>query len=68
MISTLDFLYVVLALGLISVFVPLSMILWRTYKMMDHVDKIIALVEKTTTFVSNAPSMVMEKFLSHFGK
>ena len=67
MISTLDFVYMVLGLGLIPVFVLLSMVLWRVYKMMDHVDNILTFAEQTTEVLSNlnrVPKMLATKFMS----
>ncbi len=59
MISTLDFLFIVLGLGLIPVFVLLCMVLYRVYKMLDHIDRIVAFTEKTTEFVSNLDRVPM---------
>ena len=67
MISTLDFVYMVLGLGLIPVFVLLSMVLWRVYKMMDHVDNILTFAEQTTEVLSNlnrVPKMLATKIMS----
>ena len=67
MISTLDFVYMVLGLGLIPVFVLLSMVLWREYKMMDHVDNILTFAEQTTEVLSNldrVPKMLATKIMS----
>lgn len=71
MISTLDFVYIVLGVGLIPFFTLLCMVLWRVYKMMDNVHNIIRFTEKTTHFVSNldkVPNMLFNSIVSKFGK
>jgi hypothetical protein len=39
--SSQDILFIVLAVSTIFVAVPLSMILWRVYKMLDRVEKLL---------------------------
>jgi len=71
MISTLDFVYIVLGVGLIPFFTLLCMVLWRVYKMMDHIDNIITFTERTTEFVSNldrVPGMLASKVMAKVNK
>lgn len=66
-IDVLSFLYLVIALGLIPIFVILSMILWRLYKNMDRIDNILRLTEQLISFTKNIdqlPTIVANKFLS----
>lgn len=66
-IDALTFLYLVLAFGLIPVFVILSMILWRLYKNMDRIDRILELVEQIVEFsrhINEVPAIIANKFLS----
>lgn len=65
-IDALTFLYLVLAFGLIPVFVILSMILWRLYRNMDRIDRILHLVEQIAEFTRHAdqiPTIIANKFL-----
>jgi hypothetical protein len=67
MISTLDFVYVVLGVGLIPFFTLLCMILWRVYKMMDHVDNVMTFVERVINYLNHldkVPGMVASKIMS----
>lgn len=69
MIDALTFLYLVLAFGLIPVFVILSMILWRLYKSLDRIDALLHLTEQILYFVKNineVPAMIANKILSGF--
>lgn len=66
-IDALTFLYLVLAFGLIPVFIILSMILWRLYKNMDRIDRILELVEQIVEFsrhINEVPAIIANKFLS----
>lgn len=66
-IDVLSFLYLVIAFGLIPIFVILSMILWRLYKNMDRIDNILRLTEQLISFTKNIdqlPTIVANKFLS----
>lgn len=67
MIDALTFLYLVLAFGLIPVFVILTMILWRIYKNMDRIDKILLFTEQIMEFTRNVdkvPSIIANKFIA----
>lgn len=69
MIDALTFLYLVLAFGLIPVFVILSMILWRLYKSLDRIDALLVLTEQILYFVKNineVPTIIANKILSGF--
>lgn len=66
-ISTLDFVYMVLGIGLIPFFILLCMVLWRVYKMMDNVHNVIRFVERITHFVGSLdkyPTALMNLILS----
>lgn len=66
-ISTLDFLYIVLAVGLIPLFTILCMILWRVYKMMDRVEAVLGATEQAIHFAKNidrVPAIVANKIIS----
>lgn len=66
-IDVLSFLYLVIALGLIPIFVLLSMILWRLYKNMDRIDNILRLTEQMIEFtrhIDQLPAIVANKFMS----
>jgi hypothetical protein len=45
-ITPLELLYIALTIATISLTIPLSMILWRTYRMMDRVEDILAFVDR----------------------
>jgi hypothetical protein len=40
-----DILFIVLAVSTIFLALPLSLILWRVYKMLDRVDKILSYID-----------------------
>lgn len=68
-IDVLTFLYLVIALGLIPVFILLSMILWRVYKMMDRVEALLGTTEQVIQFAKNidrVPALVANKIISGF--
>lgn len=69
MIKALDFLYLVLAFGLIPVFVILAMILWRVYKMMDRIELLLGMTEQVIGFAKNidrVPGMIATKIVNGF--
>lgn len=64
--NPLDILYIVLAVCLIFVSVPLTMILWRTYKMMDRVEHILAFAERMVWYakeLESIPMKIVERFM-----
>lgn len=69
MIDALTFLYLVLAFGLIPVFIFLAMILWRIYKMMDRVELLLGTTEQVIGFAKNidrVPGMIATKIVNGF--
>ena len=64
--NSLDILYIVLSVCLIFLCVPLTMILWRTYKMMDRVETILAFIERMVGYakeLESIPMKIVEKFM-----
>lgn len=57
-----DILYIVLAVCAIFISVPLMLVLWRTYKMMDRVDKLLSYADHVRELALQFESMPM-KFL-----
>lgn len=71
MISIIDFLYIVLAVGLIPTFTILCMILWRIFKMLDRIEYLLWTAEKAVNFARNldrVPNMIISKIMSKFDK
>lgn len=69
MISILDFLYIVIAVGLIPTFTLLCLILWRIYKNMDRFDRIMTATEQVIDFTKNinqVPALIANKVISGF--
>lgn len=66
MFNALDILYMVLAIILLPIGTLLSMILYRTYKMMDRVERILAFADRIvgyTAELERVPMMIIEKFM-----
>ena len=64
--NSLDILYIVLSVCLIFLCVPFTMILWRTYKMMDRVETILAFTERMVGYakeLESIPMKIVEKFM-----
>ncbi len=65
-INPLDFLFLVLAFVTLPIGILLSMILWRMYRMLDRVERLLDFGLKITNIISNVdkiPMMILEKFL-----
>lgn len=45
-ITPLELLYIALTIMTISLTIPLTMILWRTYQMMDRVEDILNFIDR----------------------
>ena len=58
--QSLDILYIVLSVCLIFISLPLTMILWRTYKMMDRVESILGFTERLVGYVKEIESIPMK--------
>lgn len=66
MFNTLDILYMVLAIILLPIGTLISMILYRTYKMMDRVERILGFADRIvgyTAELEKIPLMIIEKFM-----
>ena len=66
MFNALDILYMVLAIILLPIGTLLSMILWRTYKMMDRVERILGFADRIVAYTAELekiPLMIIEKFM-----
>jgi hypothetical protein len=67
MISTLDFLYIVLGIILLPIGTLLSMILWRVYTMMDRAERILNFVDRLVDYgkeIEKIPMAIMDKFMN----
>jgi hypothetical protein len=65
-ITPLELLYIALTIATISLTIPLSMILWRTYRMMDRVEDILAFVDRIVGYgkeVEKIPMAIIEKIM-----
>jgi len=65
MINTLDLLYIVLSVILLPIGTLISMILWRVYKMMDRVERILNFVDRIVEYgkeIEKIPMAIIEKF------
>ena len=65
-ITPLELLYIALTIATISVTIPLSMILWRTYQMMDRVDDILAFIDRIVGYgkeIEKIPMAIIEKIM-----
>lgn len=66
MFNALDVLYMVLAIILLPIGTLISMILWRVYKMMDRVERILNFADRVIGYTSELekiPMMIIEKFM-----
>jgi hypothetical protein len=65
-ISPLDLLLLILAILAIPIGVLFSMILWRVYRMLDRVEKLLDMGMKIVDLIQNIdkiPMMILNKFL-----
>ena len=66
LMQSLDILYIVLSVCLIFISLPLTMILWRTYKMMDRVESILGFMERLVGYakeIESIPMKVVERMM-----
>ncbi|MBP9779342.1 hypothetical protein KBD33_01825 [Candidatus Gracilibacteria bacterium] len=66
MISTLDFLYIVLAVMLFPIGTLVSMILWRIYKMMDRMERILDFIDRLVEYgkeIEKIPLAIIDKII-----
>lgn len=69
--NPIDFVLIVLWLGLIPVFLLVSMILYRIYRILERVDTTLTLVEQIVRAVHDVrriPFTIFERLLSYFTK
>ncbi|MBS9784468.1 hypothetical protein KGV55_03905 [Candidatus Gracilibacteria bacterium] len=65
MISTLNLLYVVLAVAIVPIATLLCMVLWRVFKILGTVENISAMIDRGIMFISNmdnVPMKIIKKF------
>jgi len=65
-ITPLDALYITLTLMVVALTIPLTMILWRVYQMMDRVESILNFVDKIVGYgkeIEKIPMAIVEKFM-----
>jgi uncharacterized protein YoxC len=66
MFNSLEILYMVIAIILLPIGTFLSMILWRVYKMMDRIERIMSFVDRLVTYskdLEKIPLAIIEKFM-----
>ena len=64
--TSLDILYMALTLLIVSVTIPLSMILWRVFFMMDRVQRILRFVDHIVNYGEEVEKKIIgmiEKFI-----
>jgi len=64
--TSLDIFLIVASVCLIFVCVPLSLVLWRTHKMMDRVEVILAFAERMVGYakeLESIPMKIVERFI-----
>lgn len=62
----LDILYIVISVCLVFICVPLSMILWRVFKMMDRVEYILVFAERMVGYakeLESIPVRILERLM-----
>lgn len=65
-INPLDLLFLILAIMTVPIGIMLTMILWRVYRMLDRVEKLLDAGLKIVNLLQNIdkiPMMLLEKFL-----
>ncbi len=65
--TSLDILHIVLSVCLVFLSVPLTMILWRMYKMLDRVEVILAFAERMVGYAKELEVIPM-KIIGRFTK
>ncbi|MBC7504064.1 hypothetical protein H7169_03760 [Candidatus Gracilibacteria bacterium] len=66
MFNSLDILYIVLAIILLPIGTLISMILYRIYKMMDRIERILGFADRVVGYTAEfekIPMMILNKFL-----
>jgi hypothetical protein len=66
-ITPLELLYIALTIMTISLTIPLTMILWRVYQMMDRIEGILNFVDRIVGYgkeIEKIPMAIVEKFMS----
>lgn len=65
-ITPLELLYIALTIMTISLTIPLTMILWRTYQMMDRVEDILNFIDRIVGYgkeLEKIPMTIIEKIM-----
>lgn len=65
-ITPLELLYIALTIMTISLTIPLTMILWRVYQMMDRVEWILNFVDRIVGYgkeLEKIPMAIVEKLM-----
>lgn len=65
-LDALSLLYLALAVMIVSITIPLSMILWRAYFMMDHVQSILLFARRMVKYgeeLEKIPMSIIERFM-----
>ncbi len=66
MFNALDILYMVLAIILLPIGTLISMVLYRVYKTMDRVERILGFADRVVGYASEfekIPLMIIQKFM-----
>ena len=66
MLNSLDILYMVLAIVLLPIGTLVSMVLYRVYKMMDRIERILGFADRIIGYTAEfekIPMMILNKFL-----
>ena len=66
MFNALDILYMVLAIILLPIGTLISMVLYRVYKTMDRVERILGFADRVVGYASELekiPLMIIQKFM-----
>jgi hypothetical protein len=66
--TSLDILYIVLSVCLLFLSLPLTMILWRVYKMMDRIEAILVFAERMVSYAKELESIPMKIVERMFSK
>lgn len=65
-LDALSLLYIALAIMVISLTIPLTMILWRVYGMMDHIQAILLFSRRIVRYgeeLEKIPMSIIERFM-----
>ncbi len=66
-LDPLNILYIALAVLVVSITIPLTMILWRVYMMMDHVQSILVFTRRLVKYgeeIEKLPMAIIDKIMN----